>query len=204
MEKTFARVLSVIFHPLLVPSWFLLILFKLPFYTHLNLPTKINTLVLFFVFVMTFVLPALVVTGMWFLKLIENLEMRQRHERIFPMIAITIFFYITFYSLEQLSVFQPATIFMLGSTVLVLLGLVFNYFYKISQHMIAWGGFTGAMIALGLSLHSPFYFWLFGIIMASGITGFARLKTASHTPFEIYSGYLLGVLVMTSLFFYLL
>ena len=203
MEKIFARVLSVIFHPLLVPTYFLLILFKLPFYTHLNFPTKTNTMVLFFVFVMTFVLPALVVTGMWFLKLIENLKMRQRHERMFPMIAIAIFFYITFYLLKQLSVFQVVTVFMLGSTMLVILGLGFNYFYKISQHMIAWGGFTGALIALGLSLHSPFYFWLFGIIMASGITGFARLKTASHTPFEIYSGYLLGVLVMTGLFLYL-
>ncbi len=203
MEKIFVRVLSIIFHPLLVPTYFLLILFGLPFYTHLNFPTKINTMVLFFVFVMTFVLPALVVTGMWFLKLIENLEMRQRHERMFPMTAITIFFYITFYLLKQLSVFQVMTIFMLGSTMLVVLGLGFNYFYKISQHMIAWGGFTGALIALGLSLHSPLYFWLFGIIMVSGITGFARLKTVSHTPFEIYSGYLLGVLVMTSLFLFL-
>lgn len=203
MEKIFARVLSIIFHPLLVPTYFLLMLFKLPFYTHLNFPTKINAMVLFFVFVMTFVLPALVATGMWFLKLIENLEMRQRHERIFPMIVIAIFFYITFYLLKQLSVFQAMTIFMLGSTILVVLGLGFNYFYKVSQHMIAWGGFTGALIALGLSLHSPFYFWLFGIIMVSGITGFARLKSASHTPFEIYSGYLLGVLVMTSLFLYL-
>jgi len=203
MEKIFARVLSIIFHPLLVPTYFLLMLFKLPFYTHLNFPTKINAMVLFFVFVMTFVLPALVATGMWFLKLIENLEMRQRHERMFPMIVIAIFFYITFYLLKQLSVFQAMTIFMLGSTILVVLGLGFNYFYKVSQHMIAWGGFTGALIALGLSLHSPFYFWLFGIIMVSGITGFARLKSASHTPFEIYSGYLLGVLVMTSLFLYL-
>ena len=203
MEKIFARVFSIAFHPLLVPTWFLLILFKLPFYTRLNFPTKINAVVLFFVFVMTFVLPALVATGMWFLKLIENLEMRQRHERTFPMIAIAIFFYITFYLLRQLSVFQAVTIFMLGSTMLVVLGLGFNYFYKISQHMIAWGGLTGALIALGLSLHSPFYFWLFGIIIISGITGFARLKTASHTPFEIYSGYLLGVLVMTSLFLYL-
>ncbi|GMT45274.1 MAG: hypothetical protein IEMM0006_1106 [bacterium] len=203
MEKIFARVLSIIFHPLLVPTWFLLILFKLPFYTHLNFPTKINAMVLFFVFVMTFVLPALAATGMWFLKLIENLEMRQRHERTFPMIAIAVFFYITFYLLKQLSVFQAVTIFMLGSTMLVVLGLGFNYFYKISQHMIAWGGLTGALIALGLSLHSPFYFWLFGIIMVSGIMGFARLKTASHTPFEIYSGYLLGVLVMTGLFLYL-
>ncbi len=203
MEKIFARVLSIIFHPLLVPTYFLLMLFRVPFYTPLNFPTKINAMVLFFVFVMTFVLPALVATGMWFLKLIENLEMRRRRDRMFPMIAIAVFFFITFYLLKQLSVFQAITIFMLGSTMLVVLGLGFNYFYKISQHMIAWGGFTGALIALGLSLHSPFYFWLFGIIMVSGITGFARLKSASHTPFEIYSGYLLGVLVMTGLFLYL-
>ncbi len=200
MEKTLAHVLSMLFHPLLVPTYFLLILFRLPLYTMPNIPVNIKTMALLFVFVLTFVLPALVAAGMWFLKLIESMEMRRQQERIFPMIAIAIFFYITFYSLNKLAVFQPAATFMLGSTVLVLLGLGFNYFYKISQHMIAWGGFTGALIALGLSLHMPFYFWSFGVILASGITGYARMKTASHTPFEIYSGYLLGVLAMSALF----
>ncbi len=200
MEKTFARVLSVLFHPLLVPTYFLLVLFRLPLYTLLNIPVKIRLTMLVFVFLLTFVLPVLVATAMWFLKLIDSLEMRQRHERIFPMIAIAIFYYIGFYSLKQLAVFQTATIFMLGSTVLVLLGLVFNYFYKISQHAIAWGGFTGALIAMGLVLHTSLFFWLFGVILISGITGYARLKTSSHTPFEIYSGYLLGMLVMATLF----
>ncbi len=200
MEKTLARALSVLFHPLLIPTYFLLILFRLPFYPLLGVSVKIKMMVLLFIFVLTFVLPILVTAGMWMLKLTESLEMRRRHERIFPMIAIGIFFYIAFYSLKLLAVFQPATVFMLGSTVLVLLGLFFNYFYKISQHMIAWGGLTGAVIALAFSFHISLYFWLFGVILISGITGYARLKTASHTPFEIYSGYLLGVLVMTTLF----
>jgi len=200
MEKTFARILSVLFHPLLVPTYFLLILFRLPFYSMLSIPVKIKAMVLLLVFVLTFVLPALVTAGMWLLKLIDSMEMRRRQERIFPMIAIAIFFYIAFYVLTQLSVFQQATLFMLGSTILVLLGLGFNYFYKISQHMIAWGGLTGALIALGLLLYIPLYSWLFGVILISGITGYARLKVASHSPFEIYSGYLLGILVMASLF----
>ncbi len=67
--------------------------------------------------------------------------------------------------------------------------------------MIAWGGFTGAVIALGFLLHFALFFWLFGVILASGLTGFARQKTGAHTPFEIYSGYLIGLAVMTALFF---
>ena len=200
MEKKIAQALSVLFHPLLVPTYFLLILFQLPFYTLSGISMKVKTMVLLFIFVLTFVLPLLVTTGMWFLKLIDSLEMRHRKERVFPMIAIAVFFYIAFYSLKQLDVFQVVTVFMLGSTVLVLLGLVFNYFYKISQHMMAWGGFTGAMMAMGIALHISLFFWLFGVILISGITGYARLKTASHSPFEIYSGYLLGLLVMAVLF----
>lgn len=200
MEKIFVRALSVLFHPLLVPTYFLLILFRLPFYTMLNIPVKIKALVLLLVFVLTFVLPILVAAGMVLLKLIDSMEMRRRHERTLPMIAIAVFFYIAFYVLTQLAVFQMATVFMLGSTALVLIGLGVNYFFKISQHMIAWGGLTGALIALGIVLHIPLYLWLFGVILTSGITGYARLKTASHTPAEIYSGYLLGVMVMTVLF----
>jgi hypothetical protein len=200
MEKTFARVLSVLFHPLLVPTYFLLILFRLPFYNLLSISVKMKTMVLLFVFVLTFVLPTLVAVGMWLLKLIDSMEMCHRHERTFPMIAIAFFFYFAFYGLSKLSVFQLATMFLLGSTALVLVGLGINYFFKISQHMIAWGGLTGALIALGLTLHITLYFWLFGVILASGITGYARLKTASHTSFEIYSGWLLGMVVMTALF----
>jgi len=200
MEKTVARILSVIFHPLLVPSYFLLVLFSLPPYVQPDIPVRVKTMVLLFVFIMTFVLPVLVALGMWLLKLLESLEMRKRQERLLPMVVISLFFYITFYALKQLGIFQAVTLFMLGSVVLVLLGLVFNYFYKISQHMIAWGGFTGAFLALSFSLALPFYFWIFGVILASGLTGYARLKTGAHTPFEVYSGWLLGVVVMSTLF----
>ncbi len=200
MEKTFARVLSVVFHPLLVPTYFLLALFRLPFYLQLNIPPRIRYTVLLFVFIMTFVLPALTAVGMLLLKLIRSLEMHSRQERWLPMVIITIFYYITFYALKQLGVFQAVTLFMLGSVVLVLMGLVLNYFYKISQHMIAWGGFTGALLAISFSLAVPLYFWLFGVILASGLTGYARLKTGAHTPFEVYSGWGLGLLVMAALF----
>jgi hypothetical protein len=200
MEKTVARILSVLFHPLLVPSWFLLVFFRLPSYVQTDIPVRIKNMVLLFVFIMTFVLPVLVALGMWFLKLVESLEMRRRHERLLPMVVITIFFYITFYGLKQLGVFQAATLFMLGSTVLVLMGMVFNYFYKISQHMIAWGGFAGALFALSFMLAMPLYFWIFGVLLASGLTGYARLKTGVHTSFEVYSGWLLGAVVMGALF----
>ena len=200
MEKKFARAISVLFHPLLVPSYFLLILFQLPFYSMPGISLKVKTMSLLFVFVLTFVLPVLATAGMWFLKLIDSFEMPHRNERVLPIIAIAVFFYITFYSLKQLAVFQLMTIFMLGSVVLVLVGLVFNYFYKISQHMMAWGGCTGALMAMGFILHLSLFPWIFGAILISGITGYARLKTESHTPFEVYSGYLLGVLVMSALF----
>ncbi|UBM62880.1 hypothetical protein LA303_02610 [Candidatus Sulfidibacterium hydrothermale] len=203
MEKTLARIFSFLFHPLLVPSYFLLVLFRLPLYQLLGIPAHIKRTVLLFVFILTFVLPSLVAVGMWLFKIIESLEMRRRNERFFPMMIIATFFYVAFYSLKQLPVFQPATLFMLGSTVLVLLGIVLNYFYKISQHMMAWGGFTGALIAFGITSGIPLYFYLFGVIIISGLTGYARLKCKAHTPFEVYSGWLLGVGVMSTLFFLL-
>jgi hypothetical protein len=203
MEKTLARILSFLFHPLLVPSYFLLVLFRLPLYRQLSIPVHIKHMVLLFVFLLTFVLPAVTAVGMWLLKMIQSLEMRRKNERFFPMMIIAVFFYITFYSLKQLPVFQPATLFMLGSTVLVLLGIVINYFYKISQHMIAWGGFSGALFALGFTSGIPIYFFLFGVLFISGITGYARLKCRAHTPFEVYSGWFLGAGIMGTLFFLL-
>ncbi len=203
MEKKIARILSVVLHPLLVPSYFVLILYNLPLYSDVGIPVRIKNMVLLFVFLMTFALPVLIVLGIWLLKLIKDLEMQNRQERIIPMVVISVFFYITFYSIRQLSVFEPLTLFMLGSTVLVLLGLILNYFYKISQHMIGWGGFAGALLSLSYTWHTPLYFWIFGVLLASGLAGYARLKTASHTPVEVYSGWLLGAGVMAGLFLFL-
>jgi len=200
MEKIIARVLSFLFHPLLVPSYFLLILFQLSLPEATAAQGKFKTLLWLFVFTMTFMLPILFSFLLWGLKYLKSLQMQEREERMLPMVAVAVFYYFTFYALKQLPIFPYFKLFMVGSTVLVLLGILINYFYKISLHLIAWGGFTAALIGLSFQLHLSLFLWLFLVIFISGLTGYARLQCKAHYYLQINLGFLLGFVVMLALF----
>lgn len=86
---------------------------------------------------------------------------------------------------------------------LVLISLLVNYFEKISIHMLAMGGIFGTFAGLAIGFHYDLWLILFLLALASGLTGFARLKLKAHTEAQVYSGFGLGVLVMLGLFLFI-
>ena len=80
-----------------------------------------------------------------------------------------------------------------------ILSLAVNFYRKISLHMIGIGGFTGLFLGLSLNFGINLNTEMIAGILLAGIIGFARLKSNSHQPAEIYTGFLMGVLVMTVL-----
>jgi len=203
MSKIIARLFSFIFHPLLVPVYFLLILYQLKLPEVMLVPDKYKVLMLAFVFSTTFLMPVLFALLLWAMKIIKNLYVHGREERTIPMIGVAVFYFITFYALKRMPVFPVFKLFMLGSTVLVLLGIVINYFYKISLHLMAWGGFVAALTGMSFQFHQTFYFWLFLVVFSSGLVGFARIQCRAHNHTQINLGFLLGFVVMLGLFLFL-
>lgn len=200
MEKFVARTLSVVLHPLLIPTLFLLILYQLPVYMISLFAIKYKFLVFLFVFVLTVVIPSLLALVFWRFKFIQGLTMGSQNERIIPLFSMAFFYYFTYYALNKEVAFPAFNLFMLGSTILVLLTLMINYYSKISLHLIAWGGLTGALTGLAFLFHLEPYFWLFLVLLLSGLAAFARLRINAHKPHQVYIGYLLGFVVMVTLF----
>jgi hypothetical protein len=66
--------------------------------------------------------------------------------------------------------------------------------------MIGWGGLTGLILILSLKFNSNLMFFLITSILMSGLIGFARLKLEEHSPAQIYTGYLMGIVVMMAVF----
>lgn len=93
--------------------------------------------------------------------------------------------------------------FMLGTTLLVLLSLLLNYLGKISIHMVAMGGLFGTFTGLALGFHYDLRLIIFLLALASGLTGFARLRLDAHSEVQVYSGFGLGVAVMMGLFLFI-
>jgi membrane-associated phospholipid phosphatase len=186
-----------------MPTYAILILFNINSHYLNVLPFDYKLILMGFVFVFTFILPAVSMFFMVKLKLVESIEMHSSKERPIPLIIVSLFFYATYHIFRELPVDTIFTMFMLGATVLVLLSLLINYFHKISLHMMALGGLMATIIGFSFLIHQDIRIYLFLIIFISGITGTARLKLDAHTPSQVYTGFLLGASVMLGLFWFI-
>lgn len=200
MEKKISNVLSIILHPLLVPVFFVLITFQFPI---CFLPLQfisMKYIMLLYVFLMTGLVPAGLVLILKRLKLVKSLKMEQRNDRVFPILIMAVFYYVAYYTLNRQGSYPVLNLFLVGSAILALFTLLINNYAKISLHMIAWGGFSGALTGLAFLFHMHPFLWIALVLFLSGVTGYVRLRSDAHRPWEVYLGYLLGFAVMFSLF----
>jgi len=203
MGSNTARFISIVFHPLLMPTYAMLILFNInSHYMHV-LPFEYKLILLGFVSAFTFLLPAISIFFMVKLKVVNSFEMLSSKERPIPLIMVALFFYATYYIFRELPVNTIFNIFMLGATLLVLISLLINYFYKISLHMMALGGLLATLTGFSFLIHQDISLYIFFLLIITGITGTARLKLNAHTPSQVYAGFLIGVTVMLGLFWFI-
>lgn len=200
MEKKISNILSVVLHPLLVPSFFVLIIFHLPVYFIPLQFIRVKYMILLYVFLMTAVIPVLVAFILWRLKLINSLKMGQRNDRIFPLMTMAVIYYLTYYLLNKQGAFPIMNLFLVGSSMLALITLLINIYAKISMHLVSWGGFTGALMGLSFLFHLQPFFWIILVLFLSGLAGYARLKGNAHKPWQVYVGYILGFAMLFALF----
>ena len=199
MEDRIARVISYLFHPMLMPVYILILLLNLGSDFASNIPFKSKAAITGIMIFITILMP-LVVTGFLYrMKMISSFYLEKQEERIYPLLIIGIFYYLAYYLLKGSHIYPVFSLYMLGSTLLIVFALVTTFYRKISLHMIGLGGLTGLL--LGFSQHlDRMPYLLYGAVLLSGIVGSARLKIGAHKSSEIYSGFLMGAVVMFLLF----
>ncbi len=202
MSSLAARIISTIFHPLLVPTYGLLILINLNTHSILMINEEYRYYIVAFVFISTFFIPTLIILIMKKIGVVYSLEMHTQKERVFPILMVAIAFYITYYFLKRVGLTGLITLFMVGSTMLVLITLLINYATKISLHLTAWAGLLGALTGFAIRFNYNLTLIIFSLILLTGIIASARLKLNAHNPLQIYLGFVLGMLGMMSLFFF--
>ncbi|MEI7726041.1 MAG: hypothetical protein WCK09_13115 [Bacteroidota bacterium] len=199
IETKLARAISYIFHPLLIPIYTLLLLLNLNSFLSVSLPFSYKLTLGGVVFLTTVLFPLFLSWMLARLNIISSVFMNTKEERIYPILAISVFYYLTYFLLRGVHVSTIFSYYMLGATLLSILALIINFYRKISLHMIGIGGFIGLFLGLSLNFGINLNTEIFTGILLGGIIGFARLKENSHHPAEIYSGFLMGAVVMTLL-----
>ncbi len=199
MSDKIARGISYLFHPLLVPFYILLLFLGLDSFFALLIPIRFKFVLLGIVFLTTVCFPLIVIFFLYRLKIITSFYLEQKEERIFPLLCIAIFYYLTYYLLKGVQFASFFSYYMLGATLLAILALVITFYKKISLHMLGMGSFSGLLLGLSLNYGLHFLNLFFAGLLLSGLVGFARLKSNSHQPTEIYSGFFVGAGVLTAL-----
>lgn len=203
IETPVARFLSVVLHPLLIPSLGLIILFQLNTYLSYSLTPNAKGMILLILFVNTAVAPVLSILLLKKTGMIRDVMLDERSERLVPLLLSAIYFFITYYLLRKIALPSLLYFYVIGATILILLTLIITYRWKISIHMVSMGGLTGFLISLAMLLHLNIDWMIILAFLASGMLGTSRIKLNAHNLSQVFAGYLLGIGVMLMLFFYL-
>jgi len=196
MEERIARIISVVFHPLLIPTYIIAVLLHLNVFFALIIPVEAKWKIIALVFITSALFPMLILYGMYRFRLVGDLMMDSKGDRIYPYIATSIFLFMSYYLIWQVNLSPVYYYCLLGASILSVITLLVNFVWKISAHTIAMGAAMGVFIGLQIVLHIDLIWQVAISILLSGIVGYARLRAGNHSQAQIYAGYLLGFSVL--------
>jgi hypothetical protein len=193
--RTTAKIISFIFHPLLLATYLVLLLGKF-FPAMLMMISYRNVMmVALFVFAFTFLFPALNLWVFRTLGMISSFQLESRKERRTPFVFIAIMYVMLVYLFYIKLPFSGNFIrLMVVVAALVVTAAVLTFFIKVSVHGLAMGGWIG--ILMPLVRFAPELLWPTAtIIVISGLVISARLYLNAHTLKEVAVGAIAGVIV---------
>ena len=192
-----ARVLSVIFHPLFIPTYFFTFLAW-------TIPTSLEPITpelrgkfLLFIFIVTCLLPMVNVGIFKSFGAIRSFAMPERRERLMPFVFISAIYVAVTYLFHlhgRMNLNDNFLKFMIVIDMLVVVATIATFFFKVSVHSVTAWGLIGMLVALNkISDVSAIFYPTVGVIVLAGFIMAARLSLDSHTPREVMWGAVLGL-----------
>ena len=200
--KNFHKVISLIFQPLLMPTYAMILLMNMDIFSALPLRWRLIAIIGTFIF--TGVLPALPIWLLMKKGEVNDLFISKREERTMPYLFS--FMAYVFWALFMWRTLQFPTFIVamgMGSAISIFIIVFINLKWKISAHMAGVGGLCGAVFGVCYrTAINPV--WLIAIILfISALVAFARLELKAHTPGQVLAGYVVGfIAVFTPCFFF--
>ena len=192
-----ANFFSIITHPILLPTWLLLIITEIGLFKTSSINASICIII---VSAITFVIPTIIMLFLKKFKVIKTLTMERRDDRVIPILIMATSLYITSRFFNGIYVLGIYNFYLICSTLLCMIVFWVNLFWKISLHSIGWGGFVGILFIYTTILAEIFLPYFIISIVIAGMVCSARLYLKSHDSAQIYVGFITGFLVTTILY----
>jgi len=191
--RTAARIISVIFHPLLLATCLVAIVgFYFPVMLSIS-PQNFN-IILGFVFCFTFILPVVNLVMFRHFGTISSYTLHERTDRLIPFIAIAIIYVVmVFLFYNKLPISSNFNKLMVIVASLVVFSAIVTFFYKISIHSLAACGMVGILLPMNKAIENNALLWPTAIaIVLAGLIMSARLYLQAHTFNEVVTGAVAG------------
>lgn len=190
-----AHTLSLLLHPVWMPTLALVIAFGIDPHLTFAFTPKGQWVVVGMVFVMTAMFPLSSMLMLWRSGAVSALSVPGRKERIVPFLLTLIYLCMAYYLLRR-TPNSPATLALFAGIIIAAMAdLLITLRWKISMHMTGIGGIVGMVLGLMLLHGAPAHF-LPLLLLLAGALGTARLLVTDHSPAQVYAGALVGFAAM--------
>ncbi len=201
MSDKLCKYISVVFHPLLVPTYAMAMLCYELSRLYPDIVGKFYALLICSTFVFTFLIPLL---GIILLRrkqdLRTSLKMRTREERQTPyhyaLVGIGVWGFFIYKALPSM---PQIPVMILGGWTALAIITVINREWLVSAHLTAFGIWTAAIQGYAVYMNFQMPATITIMLIMSLLLMFVRLRLKAHTPMQVVVGYLIG---LTTTFFF--
>jgi hypothetical protein len=192
--RQIASFLSVIFSPLFVPTYGLLLFFTTARFQVVPFLPKL--IVGIIVFVCTAVLPATVLYFFMKAGKVSSINLEKRQERTLPyLFSFVLYLFCAFY-LWKVNMPLWFVMMIVGSAVGVVSLMLINLAWKMSAHLSAMGGLFGGIFVVSIHYILNPVALIVATLLISAAVAASRLILGVHTPLQTLAGFINGFVLV--------
>jgi len=186
-----ARIVSVLFHPLLIPVYGVVIIFSAPTLFG-YLPFTVKKVIFSVMVINNVIIPLSLIPYFRYRKLISSWTIDDRRERIIPLLTSSFFYSVTVFIILRFHIPSFLKSYVMAVAFLAIAVTVINFWWKISIHSVGAGAMIFLIVSLSVRMQTQLTWLLIASVIAGGLVMSSRLYLHSHSPREVWSGFLLG------------
>lgn len=187
-----AHVISAIFTPFSIPFLAFVILF---IFSYLRImPLQYKLIVLGVVYCFTILMPTLTIFIFRKINGFSPKDLVERKRRYVPFILTITSYVFCLLMMHRLNIPWYMTGIILAALVMMIICVIVNLKWKLSEHMAGAGAVVGGLVAFSALFGYNPVGWLCLFILVAGILGTARIILQHHTLGEVMGGFTVGLI----------
>lgn len=187
-----AKVISAVFTPFSIPFLAFLVLF---IFSYLRImPLQYKLIVLGVVYCFTILMPTLTIFIFRKINGFSPEELVERKRRYIPFILTITSYVFCLLMMHRLNIPWYMTGIILSALVVMIICVIVNLKWKLSEHMAGAGAVIGGLVAFSVLFSYNPVWWLCLFILVAGVLGTARIILRHHTLGEVMGGFAVGLI----------